>query len=45
MVRVGDLESVDPGAPRLQLDDAEDPVFQIQVSGPFASTEGAKSVE
>ena len=45
VVRVGDLESVDPEAPRLQLDDAEDPVFQIQVSGPFGSTEGAKSVE
>jgi hypothetical protein len=37
VVRIGDLEAIDPDAPREQLDDGPVPVMKIQVSGPFGT--------
>ncbi len=39
VVRIGDLDEVDPEAPREQLDDGQFPVMKIQVSGPFGTTD------
>jgi len=41
VVRVGDLDDVDPDAPRALLDDSGPPVYRIQVSGPLPPNSGA----